>query len=140
MLKQLRKQLHTIEPDPEFKKRSFALIVHTPQKKLATTQPAFAFFFRALQFSGALGLAGLLFFLLLHRSPFLTNQPSPSSALTDLNPTQLEQEAQNLDIQIRLSEATYTGDAAARVEVAHNGTAADSMRTQTDDLLDALIL
>ena len=139
----LLKKLKNIEPDREFKERSRALILNSPQ---ASFHPRiFQRFLEMVQYSAAFSLTAVLVFLILGGLSILNQRFLSPAILSSLDQKNLNEEEQNLDIQIQLSQADYYADSAKKIEVALKETSGELEKTKNRDkelnqLLDSLTL
>lgn len=107
-----------MEPDPDFARRSLALILNTPRSSYSIFSRKF---FDLIQFSAALGLATLLMVAVFGGLSMLKTL-SPTS-LTSLDTDSINKEINNMDISIQLSNARYYDESIDKITMALTDTA-----------------
>ncbi|TSC96902.1 MAG: hypothetical protein Athens071426_358 [Parcubacteria group bacterium Athens0714_26] len=108
-----------MEPDPNFARRSLALILNTPQSSTSIFSRKF---FDLIKFSAALGLATLLMVVVFGGLSILKTL-SPTS-LTSLDTDSLNKEISNMNISIQLSSnARYYDESIDKITMALTNTA-----------------
>ncbi len=142
-MEQLLTKLKTIEPNKDFKNRSLALILNSPQ---ANFHPKiFRRFLTTFQFSAAFSLAAAFIFLLVGGLSMINQKLLSSATLSSLDPEKINEESEKLDIQIQLSQAKYYENSAKKIDVALNETSDELKKTtdrqkELDQLLNELTL
>jgi hypothetical protein len=130
-MEQLLAKLKNIEPEKEFKERSRALILNSPQSNFYPM--IFNRFLHTAQFSAAFGMAAILIFLIIGGLSILNKNILSPALLSSLNPENLNQEAENLDIQIQLSQLEYYENSAEKIEIALKETSGDLKESKDRD-------
>ena len=135
-MEQLLTKLKTIEPNKNFKERSRALILSSPQDHL---RPNF-WHSLAANYRLSLGAAGII--LALSALTFFTNSLN-QPALASLDQNSLKNEMESLDLQIKLSQAEYYADSAAKIEIALKETSGElppPIDAEIDQLIEKLAI
>ncbi len=142
-MEQLLTKLKKIRPNEDFKNRSLALILNSPQ---ANFHPKiFRRFLTTFQFSAALGLAAAFIFLIAGSLSLINQKLLSPAAFSSLDPEKINEESEKLDIQIQLSQAKYYENSAQKIDVALNETSDELKKTadrqkKLDQLLNELTL
>ena len=142
-MEQLLTKLKTIEPSEDFKNRSRALILNSPQ---ANFRPEiFRRFLTTFQFSAAFSLAAAFIFLIIGGLSMINQKLLSPATLSSLDPEKINEESEKLDIQIQLSQAKYYENSAKKIDVALNETSDEFKKTtnrqkELEQLLNELTL
>jgi hypothetical protein len=99
------KQFKNIQPDAEYAEKSKRAVLAAPQS-LAVRERGIMIFFRSLETSAALVLAG--FFILLATGSFSGAKYLAPVQYSVIDPNGLHAEAQAIDIQIQLANLDYS--------------------------------
>jgi len=142
-MEQLLTKLKTIKPNEEFKTRSRALILSSPQTSFHPK--IFRRFLTTFQFSAAFSLAAAFIFLIIGGLTMLNQKLLSPAALSSLDPEKINEESEKLDIQIQLSQAKYYENSAKKIDVALNETSDELKKTinrqkELEQLLNELTL
>lgn len=113
-MENLLKKFKDIQPDSEFKERSRALILISPQTSFHP--PIFRAILNTLQYGTAFGLTTVLIFLILGGLSILNQKIFAPAILSNLDPESINKEVETLNIQ--LSQVNYYEDSLKKVEVA----------------------
>ncbi len=122
-MERLLTKLKSIEPNKEFKERSRALILNSPQSGISIG--IFNRLLNSAQFSAAFSLAAIFIFLIIGGLSMLSQRILSPALLSSLDPENLTEEAASLDFQIQLSQAEYYEESAEKVEIALNETSGE---------------
>lgn len=142
-MENLLKKFKDIEPNMDFKARSRALILSTPQAEFHPK--IFRHFLNTIQFGAAFSLTAVFIVLILGGLSFLNKKIFSPALLSSLDTENLNAEIESLDIQIQLSQAEYFADSAKKIEVALGETSGELDKSKNRDselnkLLDELTL
>lgn len=113
-MEKILKKFKTIEPKEEFKRRSLAIILNTPQNKYQSKP--FEYLGNFFTFQKTLGLTAVATLLIISGLSFLNNKFIGSSLVSNLNTQELNKEMESFNIQF--SQIKYYEDSAKRIEIA----------------------
>ena len=138
-MEQLLTKLKTIEPNEDFKKRSLALILNSPQSD--SRPEIFRRFLNKFQFSATFSLAAAFIFLIIGGLSIINQKLLSPATLSSLDPEKINEESETLDIQIQLSQAKYYENSAKKIDVALNETSGelkkmDNRKKELEQLLN----
>lgn len=139
-MEQLLTKLKTIEPNKEYQQRSRMLILNSPQLGYPGLLGQLI---ETLQYSAAYSLAIIFIFLLVGGLTLINYEILTPAALSNMDPQELQEEADNFAINIQLSQAEYYENSAKTIEVALNATSDEfekGDREEINDLLEKLAL
>lgn len=119
MITHILKKLKETEPDKGFAERSLALILSVPQNKRV---PFLSGVIEAFQYSSAVVMASLLFVVILGGISALNNKLMSPAIMANLDDKKINEELDNLNLQIKLSEVQYYEDSFNKISVALNET------------------
>lgn len=142
-MEQLLTKLKTIEPGQDYKERSRALILSSPQGSLYPQ--IFKQLTNTFQFGAAFSLAAVFIFLILGGLSVLNKKVLSPSLLAGVNQENITLELEKIDFQIQLSQAEYYENSAEKIEVALRETsdelrAKEERKEKVDQLLDEITL
>ncbi len=127
------KKFSDIEPSEGFKKRSLTQILAAPQNYKA---PLFQNLLQTFQFSGALVLASLLIFIILGGLSILNLKIFSPAMLASLDAENLNDELQDLDLKLKLSEVAYYENSDEKIGVALSKTSQDKSEPIDSEIME----
>lgn len=158
MIIHILKKLREAEPGKSFAAHSLELILSAPQNK---NNNIFNRFIESLQYSGAVVMASVLLIVFLGGISTLKSKVMSPAIMANLDYKKINEELNNLNFQIKLSEVKYYEDSFNKISVALNETSKngpghlnesviqkeadkiDNLESDTkkiDDLLNELVL
>lgn len=130
--------LRNINPEPDFKKRSRALILTLPEVSKAKK---FVFeVFESLKFGAAIGFAVLLLFFLAGGLSYFKITNIAPAVLSNFEEKSLTAEAANVDFKIQLGEVKYFDESAEQIAAVLKDISQIENEKDIDKILDEIIL
>ncbi len=134
-MEKILKKFKTIEPKEEFKRRSLAIILNTPQNEY---QPKpFEYFGSFFNLQKTMGLTAVATLLIISGLSFLNNKLIGPSLVSNLNQQDLNKEMESFNIQF--SQIKYYDDSAKRIEVALMKTSGESVTKEQNEEINQIL-
>lgn len=134
-MEKILKKFKKIEPKEEFKKRSLAVILNSPQNEYRPKPLEYlgAFF----TFQKTIGLTAVAALLIISGLSFLNNRLVGPSLVSNLNPQDLNKEMESFNIQF--SQIKYYEDSAKRIEVALLKTSGEPVTKEQNEEINKIL-
>ena len=134
-MEKILKKFKTIEPKEEFKRRSLAIILNTPQNEYQSKPFEYLGSFFNLQ--KTMGLTAVATLLIISGLSFLNSKLIGPSLVSNLNQQDLNKEMESFNIQF--SQIKYYDDSAKRIEVALMKTSGESVTKEQNEEINQIL-